>query len=190
MSETFSWEFLKLPRSIIFCNILICTAELDYMKDYIKFKFTKKSCKFCKETKAQTNLWELSKEGKAFSKSLLRESVFTKILRYTSAANLSFTTEMQAVNYRSKILQQGDSKTDYLSEIFSEIFKGKFSSQSTTSGSLFFYALQTICLSKTISMFIELNIFHNNLTNKVYEHFCSSKYCMLSRNSSQTFLWG
>ena len=145
---------------------------------------------FCKETKAQTILWELSKEGKAFSKSFLIKSVITKILGYTSAANLSFTTEMRAVNYRSKILKQGDSKKDYLSEIFSETFKGKFISQSTTSGSLFFHALQTICVSKTISMLIELYIFHNNLTNKVYEHFYSSKYCMLSRNSSQTFLWG
>lgn len=87
---------------------------------------------------------------------------------------------MRTVNYRSKILKQGDSKKDYLSEIFSETFKGKFISQSTTSGSLFFYALQTICVSKTISMLIELNIFHNNLTDNVYEKIFSQKYCRLT----------
>ena len=41
---------------------------------------------------------------------------------------------MHVLNYRHKILKQEDSKTDYLSDIFSELLKGKFSFQSTSSG--------------------------------------------------------
>ena len=42
----FSWEFLKLSQSIIFCNIFICVEELNYMKDYMKVKITKIASKF------------------------------------------------------------------------------------------------------------------------------------------------
>lgn len=54
----------------------------------------------------------------------LTESIFTKVLDYIWAANLSFDTELQVVNCRTTILQQGDSNTDFLRGI-SKTFKGK-----------------------------------------------------------------
>ena len=37
---------LKLWQSIIFCKIVICVEELNYMNDYMKVKITKIACKF------------------------------------------------------------------------------------------------------------------------------------------------
>ena len=49
----------------------------------MKVKITKVACKFAvKKTEVQKFFWELSKEGNTISKTLVRESVFTKILRY------------------------------------------------------------------------------------------------------------
>ena len=41
---------LKLWQSIIFCNIVICVEELNYMKDYMKIKITKIAFKFAVKT--------------------------------------------------------------------------------------------------------------------------------------------
>ena len=49
---------------------------------------------------------------------------------------------MQVVNYRLNILQHEDSKTDYLSKMFSKIFRGKLSIQSTSTGKVFFTKIE------------------------------------------------
>ena len=49
---------------------------------------------------------------------------------------------MHVLNYRHKILKQEDSKTNYLSDIFSEILKGKYSFQSTSSGGVLFTKIE------------------------------------------------
>ena len=76
-------RIFKLSQSSIFRNIFIYVEELNYMKDYMKVKITKVACKFAvKKTEVQKFFWELSKEGNTISKTLVTESVFTKILRY------------------------------------------------------------------------------------------------------------
>ena len=45
---------------------------------------------------------------------------------------------MQVVSYTPKVLEQGDYSTDYLTEIFSETFKGKLSFQNMSSSRVFF----------------------------------------------------
>ena len=103
----------------------------------------------------------------------LTESIFTKVLDYIWAANLNFDTELQVVNCRTTILQQGDSNTDFLRGI-SKTFKGKL-----------FYITRLMVRSfllklKSTTMCFELHIFYSNLQKNAHQN----------RNPAQTFLWG
>ena len=70
----------------------------------------------------------------------LTESIFTKVLDYIWAANLSFDTELQVVNCRTTILQQGDSNTDFAWNF--QNFQRKAILHSTSNGKVFFTKIE------------------------------------------------
>ena len=80
---------------------------------------------------------------------------------------------MQVVSYRPKILKQGDYSTYCLSELFSETFNRNFSFQNISSSRVFFIK------TEDHGYVFQANIFHDNLTDNVYEHFFPKKYCSL-----------
>ena len=76
---------------------------------------------------------------------------------------------MQVVSYRPKILQQGDYNADYLSEIFSEAFKGKLTFQKMSSSRFFFTKIEdhsyvsNLIFSKIIWQAMTMNIFSSEI---------------------------
>ena len=76
-------RIFKILAVNIFRNIFICVEELNYMEDYLKVKITEIACKFVvKLLKTKKISGNYQKKETPFSKTYLKESVFTKILRY------------------------------------------------------------------------------------------------------------
>ena len=106
---------------------------------------------------------------------------FTQALCYIQAASL---TKLKVVNYVPNILKQGDSSTNIFSENFRNTLK-KLHFQSTSCGRVFFTKI------KTITMCYEINVFPNNLKEKVDDSILLNICCRCqNRNPLQTFWVG
>ena len=100
---------------------------------------------------------------------------------HTTAASLNFNADLQVKNYRPKILQQGNSNTDILSEEFPKLLMKSLVFRAPLVVGSFLVKL------KTTTKCFKLNNVHNNLKDSVYGQFvlrnivgCCRLLCMIS----------
>ena len=92
----------------------------------------------------------------------MTESVFIKALLYIEIASLNFTTKLQVVKCRTKVWQHGDFNTNFLPESFPKLLKKSLIFRGRLVIGSFLLKLYTVTVC------FKLNVFHNNLKDKVY----------------------
>ena len=144
------------------------------MKDYMKVKITEIACNFAVNSlRPKKFSGNYQKKRTSSAKDIWQSPYLTRFYAISKAANLNYRPI--SLSYRPKILQQGESRTKYLSDIFSETFKGKLGYQSTSSSRVVLNKIEDHNYVFQTSYFLQFFTWRAMSMNS----FFSKKYCRL-----------